>query len=127
MSVVSRLLSEAFLTPILSEVYGVIYDMFIYLLQAYRIDIGVPQGSVLGPLLFAVYCSPVADVIAHCGVQYHHYADDMQLHLSMRTDNTTARLSILAKCTMHRRTTVVSTEWSAAKPGQIRSADRRNE
>jgi len=54
---------------------------------------------VLGPLLFAVCCSPVADVIAHHGVQYHQYADDTQLHLAMRADNTPARLSILAECT----------------------------
>ena len=49
--------------------------------------------------MFAVYCSPVADVIAHHGVHYHHYADDTQLHLAMRADNTTTGLSVLAECT----------------------------
>jgi len=42
----------------------------------------------------------VADVIAHHGVQYHHDADDTQLHLAMRADNTTAGLSVLEECSI---------------------------
>jgi len=26
---------------------------------------------------FAVYCSPIADVIAHHGIRYHQYADEL--------------------------------------------------
>ena len=52
----------------------------------------------MGPLLFPVYCSPVGDIIAKHGVQYHQYADDTQLHLAMRADNTSAGLSVLAAC-----------------------------
>ena len=51
------------------------------------LEVGVPQGSVFGPLLFAVYCSLVADIIASYGIRYHQYADDTQLHLAMRADN----------------------------------------
>jgi len=70
------------------------------------LEVGVPQGSVLGPLLFAVYCSPVADVITSHGVRCHQYADDTQLYLAMRVDNTAAGLSILAACTHHWRQAV---------------------
>ena len=54
---------------------------------------------MLGPLLFAVYCSPVRDVIIDNDVYYHQYTDDTQLHLAMSADNTAAGVSILAACT----------------------------
>ena len=66
---------------------------------AVSLNIGVPRGSVLGPLLFAVYCSPVGDIIAKHVIQYHQYADDMQLHFAVRADNMSFGLSVLAACT----------------------------
>ena len=61
-------------------------------------DCGVPQGSVLGPILFTVYTSPVAKVADAYGVVQQQFADDTQLYIAMSQMSSANAIVQLQNC-----------------------------
>ena len=63
-----------------------------------KLPFGVPQGSVLGPVLFTLYTTPLSTVIQGHSVSHQLYADDSQLFISFSSDDSATQLHNLKSC-----------------------------
>ena len=60
---------------------------------------GVSQGSVLGPILFVMYTTPLSDIIVNHFVNHQLFADDTQLQQSAPLSEVTSLTKELNACT----------------------------
>ena len=50
-----------------------------------RLNCGVPQRSVLSPILYLIYVEPLGDIMGHLNVSFYFYANDTQLYVSFKS------------------------------------------
>ena len=66
--------------------------------QVSSFSYGVPQGSVLGPILFILYTKPLSDLIQCHSIESQSFADDTQLQASVPPSNIQSAISSLETC-----------------------------
>ena len=59
---------------------------------------GIPQRSVLGPILFTMYTKPLSDIINSHSFIHHSFADDIQLQMSAPPGGISELLHSIQSC-----------------------------
>ena len=59
---------------------------------------GVPQGSVLVPMLFSMYVKPLSAIIDSRSIMHHSFAVDIQLLMSAPPDRISEILHSMQSC-----------------------------
>ena len=59
---------------------------------------GVPQGSVLGPILFISYSAAVIAIVQHHGFKVHAFADDLQIYGSTAQSGAADLMARMSNC-----------------------------
>ena len=64
-----------------------------------RLDLkyGIPQGSIVGPQQFNIYTTPIGNILRKHNLQFHIYADDIQVYSSFDPGNHNSMISALSQ------------------------------
>ena len=115
MSVAFDTIDHATLTDRLSDLYGISGQAWFssYLQNRHQsvkikdtlsdkdtFSYEVPHGSVLGPVLFNLYTTPLSAIISSFDINHHLYADDTQIYMSLLVSNVKESLEKLQHCLM---------------------------
>jgi hypothetical protein len=66
--------------------------------ESIPLRMGVPQGSVLGPLLFTIYIRDLGECIQEMGIRYVVYADDVQLLVNVKPSEFSSGIKKVEEC-----------------------------